>query len=205
MENKRGRFVNLEQLLPPEITTEILSRLPADSAIGCRHICKQWRSLIDDPSFLDIHTSKLISSSSSNPKKFGNYLIPNYYSSSSSGFFLYAQHDRTSFQFEFIEYNDGGSFLEFKPSEPSTNHLFPFYHDNRSTPMITSCNGLVFMGPTIKPNDMFVCNPFTREYVNLHIPTLTKEEEEDDEEEQRRGLGEEGLHGIWIWLPSLHQ
>ncbi|KAK9276527.1 hypothetical protein L1049_006061 [Liquidambar formosana] len=40
------------------IEHEILSRLPVKSLLRCRSVCKQWRSIIDDPSFVDVHASR---------------------------------------------------------------------------------------------------------------------------------------------------
>ncbi|KAL0744887.1 hypothetical protein Bca101_101052 [Brassica carinata] len=39
--------------LPNELIIEILSRLPAKSIAICRHVCKEWESLLRTPAFTD--------------------------------------------------------------------------------------------------------------------------------------------------------
>ncbi|KAL3624749.1 hypothetical protein CASFOL_031417 [Castilleja foliolosa] len=48
--------------LPLDICREILILLPAKSLIRLRAVCKDWRSVIDDPLFVKAHTDKQFSS-----------------------------------------------------------------------------------------------------------------------------------------------
>ncbi|KAL3623303.1 hypothetical protein CASFOL_032119 [Castilleja foliolosa] len=48
--------------LPLDICREILILLPAKSLIRLRAVCKDWRSVIDDPFFVKAHTDKQLSS-----------------------------------------------------------------------------------------------------------------------------------------------
>ena len=38
--------------LPQEITIEILRRVPLRSVLGCKHVCKSWRDLIEGDDFM---------------------------------------------------------------------------------------------------------------------------------------------------------
>ncbi|KAK6135608.1 hypothetical protein DH2020_030656 [Rehmannia glutinosa] len=48
--------------IPSEFYREILLRLPADSLFRFRTVCKAWRRIIDDPSFIKSHTNNQHSS-----------------------------------------------------------------------------------------------------------------------------------------------
>ncbi|VFQ71750.1 unnamed protein product [Cuscuta campestris] len=45
----------MSEYLPPEIITQILSRLPVKSAVKCTAVCKAWYALIKHPSFVSTH------------------------------------------------------------------------------------------------------------------------------------------------------
>ncbi|XP_026436036.1 putative F-box protein At3g17400 [Papaver somniferum] len=49
------RFNNL----PKEITQDILTRLPTESVLDCKLVCKPWRDLIRLPSFSRLHLTHL--------------------------------------------------------------------------------------------------------------------------------------------------
>lgn len=50
--------------LPPEVITDILSRLPVKSLLRFRCTCKSWRCLIDSPDFMFFHLHKSIDTTS---------------------------------------------------------------------------------------------------------------------------------------------
>ncbi|XP_074273792.1 F-box protein CPR1-like [Silene latifolia] len=53
--------------LPPDIITDILSRLPSKTLIRFKSVSKQWYSLINSPNFINLHlTQTLISQNSPN-------------------------------------------------------------------------------------------------------------------------------------------
>ncbi|KAI3440152.1 uncharacterized protein J3R85_003762 [Psidium guajava] len=43
------------EILPDEVTTDILSRLPADQLVNLRGVCKRWCSLTSTPHFVQLH------------------------------------------------------------------------------------------------------------------------------------------------------
>ena len=45
----------MSDYLPNEVIIDILKRLPADSLIRCRCVCKSWYSLISIPHFITTH------------------------------------------------------------------------------------------------------------------------------------------------------
>ncbi|KAJ9536583.1 LOW QUALITY PROTEIN: hypothetical protein OSB04_un000232 [Centaurea solstitialis] len=44
--------------LPAELTMDILSRLPVKTIIHCKRVCKKWRNLVSDSSFVNLHLSR---------------------------------------------------------------------------------------------------------------------------------------------------
>ncbi|KAF7145576.1 hypothetical protein RHSIM_Rhsim04G0194500 [Rhododendron simsii] len=49
------RGITNEGYLPREIWVDILTRLPAKMAGQCKCVCKNWRALIEEPSFVELH------------------------------------------------------------------------------------------------------------------------------------------------------
>nr|XP_011461617.1 PREDICTED: F-box/kelch-repeat protein At3g23880-like isoform X1 [Fragaria vesca subsp. vesca] len=50
----------MSDCLPQEVITNILLRLPAKSLVVCTSVCKSWRSMIKDSSFISAHLSRTI-------------------------------------------------------------------------------------------------------------------------------------------------
>ena len=44
--------------IPDELVFEILTYIPVKSLLQCRGVCKSWRSMISDPSFIEAHRSR---------------------------------------------------------------------------------------------------------------------------------------------------
>ncbi|KAI3952868.1 hypothetical protein MKW98_005095 [Papaver atlanticum] len=47
--------ISMDTILPSDLTLNILSRLPADSVIQCKQVCKTWKNLLCQPSFPQAH------------------------------------------------------------------------------------------------------------------------------------------------------
>ncbi|KAM5582702.1 F-box protein CPR1 [Rosa sericea] len=50
----------MSDYLPQEVITNILLRLPSKSLVICTSVCKSWRSMIKDSSFIGAHLSRII-------------------------------------------------------------------------------------------------------------------------------------------------
>ncbi|GKB34692.1 F-box associated domain containing protein [Tanacetum coccineum] len=44
--------------LPPNVTADVLSRLPVKTIIHCKCVCKNWRQLVSDSYFVNLHLSR---------------------------------------------------------------------------------------------------------------------------------------------------
>ncbi|MCL7046999.1 hypothetical protein MKW94_021125, partial [Papaver nudicaule] len=61
MEGCIEKRISIERILPSELILEILTRLPADTAIQCRQVCKTWKDLLCQPSFAQAHLRQQLS------------------------------------------------------------------------------------------------------------------------------------------------
>ncbi|KAI3963615.1 hypothetical protein MKW92_032738, partial [Papaver armeniacum] len=53
----------MERILPSDLILNILSRLPADSVVQCKQVCKckTWKNLLRQPSFAQAHIQQQLS------------------------------------------------------------------------------------------------------------------------------------------------
>lgn len=58
MHNHDGEVQDGAFYLPPEILCEILSRLPIESILRCRSVCKKWNLLPQDPYFINLQLNR---------------------------------------------------------------------------------------------------------------------------------------------------
>ncbi|CAI9764068.1 unnamed protein product [Fraxinus pennsylvanica] len=134
--------------LPSEIIVEIFSRLPAVTVMNCKIVCKKSRCLLSTPEFAKLHLSRstlcLVS-------------------------FHYDLHGRRELcrLFEFndeIDHHDVyyNPVIKFEPS---------VLHDVSGPPtLVGSVNGFVcFRNFDLIKDQLYVCNPITREYVILPV------------------------------------
>ncbi|KAL8485732.1 hypothetical protein ACS0TY_027861 [Phlomoides rotata] len=135
---------------PPQIMLEILSWLPPKSIISCKCVCKKWLNLITDPYFVRLHCTR-----------------------SKPGLVIY-QSEMFKKYFKIVEFEDTGdhhnlaydTMMKFR-----LNSLSPFPDAN--IVVDGSINGFLFLRDICyKHETLYVCNPLTREYIQL--PT-TKE------------------------------
>ncbi|XP_026439262.1 F-box/kelch-repeat protein At3g23880-like [Papaver somniferum] len=134
--------------LPPEITLEILSRVPSETILDCKAVCRIWRNLLRPVSFSKIH------------------------------FHHHHNHDDDSGKLSFLastsKKNTDSDNLEFKYFEYNKNHdsetsierikrvnFKPPFSDAK---IVASSNGLLCLTGT---PSVCICNPITREHIML--------------------------------------
>ncbi|XP_026442091.1 F-box/kelch-repeat protein At3g06240-like [Papaver somniferum] len=150
---------NFNKIFPTEIISDILTRLPTESVLECKLVCKTWMNLIQHSSFPQMHLSRL-----------------NHPDSTESGKlrYVYLKSDDDDDDYD---RNNHLSYFEFNDIE-DWNYVKPIYRKIifrtkcEAYIIIGSLNGLVCMygaqpdipdtrGPAI------VFNPVTKEYVVL--------------------------------------
>ncbi|OVA09222.1 F-box domain [Macleaya cordata] len=140
-------------LLPTEVTLDIFSRLPAESILLCRRVCKTWQNLLNN--FVDVH-SGFISLIQRYPKSSSDKKSESIRSKEKYGNLLY-----------YGEYNDLKQ-SNNKKTLARINHP-PLRFDNA---FVGSCNGLICLSEHTTSgieDPVYICNPITREYINLPI------------------------------------
>ncbi|KAL0438000.1 UNVERIFIED_CONTAM: putative F-box protein [Sesamum latifolium] len=136
--------------LPSELIINILSRLPVRTIIGCKCVCKSWLNLLDTPEFAKSHLS---------------ISVP--------GLILY-ESPRDFEYFKVFEFEDE---LDLEAHELHYNPVteissWEFINEERLGFGIQgSANGLVcFRKIGHHPETVYVCNPITRDYIQLPTP-----------------------------------
>ncbi|KAL9154515.1 hypothetical protein ABFS82_10G120100 [Erythranthe guttata] len=128
--------------IPSELYHNILRRVPADALLRFRAVCKEWRRLIDDPSFIRFHADNQISTTT--------LLIRN-----SNGTRVY------SLSLDSLNnINDAHQVIDVM-SERAL--YFIGLYEIPCLPM-ASCNGLMLHTYYEIKEDWVLLNPFTREY-----------------------------------------
>ena len=142
--------------LPPYIVTEILSRLPFNTVLICRCVCKTWLHLLVDPSFAQLYHTR------AHPCII---LQPTYRHRNQH---LYAVHfDNRN------RVRKSSTRIKFA----TKTHLC--MGCNVKLSLLDSCNGLILLGDdchyhdSLKLNQLYVCNPITGEFVIIkHKPGI---------------------------------
>ncbi|KAJ9552494.1 hypothetical protein OSB04_016539, partial [Centaurea solstitialis] len=160
--------------LPTELTIDILSRLPVKTIIHCKRVCKKWRNLVSDSSFVNLHLSRSPTGIIIHHKK--PYLIR-----SATGIRIIVHHKKPRID-NWNIHNDPG-ILMWVEIEDIVDHHRLHYHGlfnvdlNRDvlailpkSRVVGSVNGLICVWhyfPLLNIDDTYICNPITREYVVL--------------------------------------
>ncbi|OVA19665.1 F-box domain [Macleaya cordata] len=156
--------------LPREITLDILSRLPLDSILDCRLVCRTWRYLIILTSFADLHLRRR--------RHCGGLLLPpspqheyHYPSNADVGKvgFLFLTMEKYSHLYygEYSEDENGGnrSYMTIDKI-----NLSPFKKRPNTVAIVGSCNGLICSSipcPFRIDDPIHIFNPITREFLYL--------------------------------------
>ncbi|KAH6774974.1 hypothetical protein C2S52_012535 [Perilla frutescens var. hirtella] len=129
--------------LPSEITINILSRLPIRTIIRCKCVCKPWLDLLETDEFAKSHLSRSVP----------GLVVP--------GCNVFELNDELDLERHELRYTPVAEF----------DHT-PFISHPHSHPSIQgSANGLLLLWDVSSNNpdsSLYVCNPITREYIELH-------------------------------------
>ncbi|XP_022878786.1 F-box protein CPR30-like [Olea europaea var. sylvestris] len=135
--------------LPFHIILDILSRLPAQSILTCKLVCKKWLCLISTPEFANLHLFR-----------------------STPGLVVFI-HESGGAEFcRLFEFNDNAldhHDLHYDP-EIKFELSASLGISSGATVQVGSINGLVCLRNFYRKYDaLYVCNPITREYVALPV------------------------------------
>ena len=147
---------------PENIIADILSRLPVKKIIHCKSVCKNWRMLVSDSYFVNLHLSR----SPANVMIRHELGDPSDFDSDS----------------ELEDWDEPGAlkWLEIKGEQDDTHlhhdiimnidlNLVPVFQDSNVL-LVGSVNGLICLwqyGPIPEYDNTSICNPITKEYVIL--------------------------------------
>ncbi|XVF78164.1 hypothetical protein PTKIN_Ptkin14bG0107500 [Pterospermum kingtungense] len=126
---------------------EILKRLPVESVVKCRSVCKTWNSLITNPSFISTHLQTSLS-------KPHIQLLLSYSKNGKKNFFLHFDNDDCD---EFKQLHFPVAF----------NGYLPFFQ------VVGSCNGLVCLRHYPDILETIFWNSSIQKYVELPKPSIT--------------------------------
>ncbi|KAL2231923.1 F-box protein At3g07870-like [Sesamum indicum] len=136
--------------LPSELIINILSRLPIRTIISCKSVCKSWLNLLDTPEFAKSHLS---------------ISVP--------GLILYESRRHLEY-LEIFEFEDELDLeaheLHYNPVTEISSREF-INEEHPGLGIQGSANGLVcFRKIGQHPETVYVCNPITRDYIQLPTP-----------------------------------
>ncbi|KAI3468778.1 hypothetical protein Pfo_025441 [Paulownia fortunei] len=160
--------------LPPNVLSEILSRLPIKSLFACRSICKTFLNLTSfNPHFNSLHSSN---TAENLIIQFGNLYKP------TRLVHLVDSELDTAFRF--------GEKVKLKPMFQIPKYPAKYFKKYRvyvgeenKFVLVNSCNGLLYFAERSVCERSFICNPITNEYV-----TLLEFDEERNERQLTMGL-----------------
>ncbi|KAJ9551828.1 hypothetical protein OSB04_015873 [Centaurea solstitialis] len=134
--------------LPAELTIDIFSRLPAKTIVHCKRVCKKWRNLVSDSSFVNLHLSRSPTS----------LIVHQNYRSQGSV-------DPGILKLVEIEDKDDHHHLHHDHPPMSLDFNTVPIFENDVTYQMGSVNGLICVWQTSRgqANNTYICNPVTRE------------------------------------------
>ncbi|KAJ9551815.1 LOW QUALITY PROTEIN: hypothetical protein OSB04_015860 [Centaurea solstitialis] len=152
--------------LPAELTMDILSRLPVKTIIHCKRVCKKWRSLVSESSFVSFHLSK------SSPTTTGFIFHQNvnhlYYHRIDPGILRWVEIED--------KIVDDRRLHPDPPMNLDLNRV-PIFQKSLISQM-GSVNGLICLWQHSTQHDnTFICNPVTREIMILPSPRYHTQED----------------------------
>ncbi|OVA09216.1 F-box domain [Macleaya cordata] len=174
---RRVQKGSMENLLPAEITLDIFSRLPAESVLECKRVCKTWRTLLCDTHFPYMHLERrrqLLKQPDDQYYKHnaGTNIINGGGVVAKEGLGLlfwiqFLDDCRVGLYYGQYDENKIDEQYSYKTLTKINHPLIN--RPNNSYVMVGSCNGLFCFTEPVYPIDdpVYICNPIAREYVNL--------------------------------------
>ncbi|BFG22901.1 hypothetical protein CerSpe_091750 [Prunus speciosa] len=155
---------------PQEIIQEILLRLPVKSVIKCTSVCKTWRSMIINQSFIRTHLSPTVHVNNLNDSHL--FLIHRVAGTRSSTMFHKAIVNDVQEEVYSLHY-DNQAFDEYSKIEFPIAPKQVLY--NQHLRVVGTCNGLICLADDIfrYGYDIFIWNPAIRKLVTLPCPGVT--------------------------------
>ncbi|OVA12131.1 F-box domain [Macleaya cordata] len=154
----------MEKLLPTEIALDIFSRLPAESVLECKQVCKTWRNILSLPYFADMHLHyQLLQFDHDQNFNNKNSNINGAVGKVGLGLLFLTCSLGHGKQLYYGKYDDNDEQQSYKRLKRINHHEF-----HRTATIIGSCNGLVcFSNFHPLNNVIYLYNPITKECVNL--------------------------------------
>ncbi|XP_026454367.1 F-box protein At3g07870-like isoform X2 [Papaver somniferum] len=150
----KGIMMGYFQHLPEEIILDILNRLPTETVLECKSVCRTRRSLIRHPTFSKTHLHHL-NHSTVESDKLGFIVLT-----------IIIGGGRGIENCQYFEYNENHESID---RIERLNFDLPFGWDTR---ILGSSNGLICLSRRLKEDKTYICNPITREY--LMLPEIVK-------------------------------
>ncbi|XP_026412539.1 F-box protein At3g07870-like isoform X2 [Papaver somniferum] len=187
--------------LPKEVTLDILSRLPVESVLDCILVCKAWRDILQfraDNFFAGLHLQsqhslQLMQQQEQHEQFLDHDSIHDCPNSEPMSFFGLDRH-----AFYYAEYHAASEIIDDKQPNYQAKRMNLKFPDAVHG-FVGSCNGLICLSVKSKYKTIYgdsngidrgfrysdepsyVCNPITREYVNLPRVSI-------DEKKSRHGV-----------------
>ncbi|KAJ9551937.1 hypothetical protein OSB04_015982 [Centaurea solstitialis] len=150
--------------LPLEIMVDILSRVPVKTIVHCKCVCKKWHKLVNNSDFINLHL----------PKSPAGFMVQHE---------SYVPDDATSGILKWVEIEDGLDDHTLQ-HEPVINFDLDGYLP-APVPFtdlipVGSVNGLICISQRgnkvgVKVDNVYICNPITREYLTLPRPQKNRD------------------------------
>ncbi|XP_026442220.1 F-box protein At3g07870-like [Papaver somniferum] len=136
--------------LPLEIALAILTRVPVETVLDCKSVCRNWRKIVDiaskDQLFIQAHLYHLNQPSAAED-------------SCKLGFLALTERG-----YYYFEYNDN---LNYELAEPIDEKKINTTKIGNGALFVGSCNGLICLARQENERPVCVYNPLTKEYVVL--------------------------------------
>ncbi|XP_026384842.1 F-box protein At3g07870-like [Papaver somniferum] len=162
--------------LPSDIVLDIVFRVPAESVLECKLVCKTWVTLIRTSSFTNMHLSRQLNHLHENDDDSGN---DNLSAKGESSLFFACRVDNQD-DYPTLLFHGGQLSIDEKyiySENLKRIYYTPKHRHPLSGHLVGSCNGLVctFQLQNFMMDPICICNPLTREYV--HLPQLVVKKE----------------------------